>query len=333
MAIVAVVTRTAPWLKPTAPTVETVRSCRFELRYVEEASSARRVAGAYKVRGIGFDETTKLGEGALTSNVTIEPTEGAPLEDVIMRAAYCPLGGTSEKVVSSINLKCFARLRDMLRRWECKFYEMYPEDTWTGPDPSRLGLHQLGGGGAIQSDTCNGARCAKRLLAELVAKEVEADAVQGVSVQGVIDWVQDRQQKEGTVPLDDSLVGAMLEVRWRYRHKVTGKPIYIWCTGEVLQVADGGTTKKSQRCKNVLPLGAVRIKWPADVSSLTKRVIRVVVPQASQLQQGRAFGLAPRRPRADEARGRSAGSVRRVPGEASQGMSAMRGIGIYSSMK
>mmetsp|Transcript_84439 Transcript_84439/g.168622 ORF Transcript_84439/g.168622 Transcript_84439/m.168622 type:complete len:91 (-) Transcript_84439:169-441(-) len=62
----------------------------------------------------------------------------------------------------------------------------------------------------------------------------------------------------------------MLEVRWRYRHKVTGKPIYIWCTGEVLQVADGGTTKKSQRCKNVLPLGAVRIKWPADVSSLTK---------------------------------------------------------------
>mmetsp|Transcript_84439 Transcript_84439/g.168619 ORF Transcript_84439/g.168619 Transcript_84439/m.168619 type:complete len:247 (-) Transcript_84439:353-1093(-) len=184
MAIVAVVTRTAPWLKPTAPTVETVRSCRFELRYVEEASSARRVAGAYKVRGIGFDETTKLGEGALTSNVTIEPTEGAPLEDVIMRAAYCPLGGTSEKVVSSINLKCFARLRDMLRRWECKFYEMYPEDTWTGPDPSRLGLHQLGGGGAIQSDTCNGARCAKRLLAELVAKEVEADCGAGRECAG-----------------------------------------------------------------------------------------------------------------------------------------------------
>ena len=57
----------------------------------------------------------------------------------------------------------------------------------------------------------------------------------------------------------------MLEVRWRYHHKETGKPVYIWCTGEVLQVADGGTTKRSQRCRKVLPLGAVRIKWPADV--------------------------------------------------------------------
>ena len=106
------------------------------------------------------------------------------------------------------------------------------------------------------------------LRIELTSEELHAAAVkrrQALEVQGVIDWVQDRQPKEGTVPLDNSLVGAMLEVRWRYRHKVTGKPIYIWCTGEVLQVADGGTTKKSQRCKKVLPLGAVRIKWPADV--------------------------------------------------------------------
>ena len=193
MAIVAIVTRTAPWLKPTAPTVETIRRCRFELRYVEEASSARRVAAAYKVRGIGFDETTKLGQGALTSNVTIEPTEGAPLEDVIMRAAYCPLGGTSEKVVRSIDSKCFARLRDMLRRWECKFREMYPDEIWTGPDPARLGLHQIGGGGAIQSDTCNGARCAKRLLAELIAKEVEASL-------GAAKWaaMSDTEKKAST---------------------------------------------------------------------------------------------------------------------------------------
>eukprot|EP00966_Prymnesium_polylepis_P261276 6034975-Prymnesium_polylepis.1 len=92
MAIIAIVSRTAPWLRPTAPTVETIQRCRFELRFVEECASGRRVAAAYRVCGIGFDETTKLGESALTSNVTIEPTPGAPLEDVIMRAAYCPLG-------------------------------------------------------------------------------------------------------------------------------------------------------------------------------------------------------------------------------------------------
>lgn len=36
VAIVAIVKRTAPWLKPAAPTNETVRRCRFELRFLEE---------------------------------------------------------------------------------------------------------------------------------------------------------------------------------------------------------------------------------------------------------------------------------------------------------
>lgn len=36
MAIVAIVKRTAPWLNPAAPTYETVKRCRFELRFVEE---------------------------------------------------------------------------------------------------------------------------------------------------------------------------------------------------------------------------------------------------------------------------------------------------------
>ena len=30
-------------------------------------------------------------------------------------------------------------------------------------------------------------------------------------------------------------------------------------------MADGHTTKKSARCTNILPGGAVRIKWPEDV--------------------------------------------------------------------
>lgn len=36
MAIVAIVKRTAPWLNPAAPTYETVKRCRFELRLLEE---------------------------------------------------------------------------------------------------------------------------------------------------------------------------------------------------------------------------------------------------------------------------------------------------------
>lgn len=138
MAIVIVVKRTAPWLNPTAPTTETVQRCRFELRFVEEALAARRVAGAYRVRAIGFDETTKLGNCSLTSNVTIEPTEGAKLEDVILRAAYCPLGGTSELCVKSIEDRCFARLRWRLNRWREMFERMFPGEQWTGPEGALL---------------------------------------------------------------------------------------------------------------------------------------------------------------------------------------------------
>lgn len=39
-AIVAIVKRTAPWLHPMAPTYETVKRCRFELRFVEEVRIA-----------------------------------------------------------------------------------------------------------------------------------------------------------------------------------------------------------------------------------------------------------------------------------------------------
>ena len=39
---------------------------------------------------------------------------------------------------------------------------------------------------------------------------------------------------------------------------------YIWCSGEVVKVADGKTTKRSAKCKSPLPWGAVRIKWPED---------------------------------------------------------------------
>lgn len=174
MAIVAIVKRTAPWLQPTAPTYETVKRCRFELRFIEEAIAARRVAAAHRLRSIGFDETTKLGRGSLTSNLQIEATAGAPLEDVILRAAYCPMGGTSELIAKSIETKCFSRLRDFLRRWKAMHESMFPDGAWTGPDPAACSMHRLAGGGAIISDTCNTARKARSLLAEEIARQCAA---------------------------------------------------------------------------------------------------------------------------------------------------------------
>lgn len=55
---------------------------------------------------------------------------------------------------------------------------------------------------------------------------------------GEIDWVCDRQPfptGQGPTP-DEQLLGKVLEVRWRYHNKDTGKPVYIWCEGTVEQV-------------------------------------------------------------------------------------------------
>lgn len=90
-----------------------------------------------------------------------------------MRAAYCPLGATSELVVKTIETKCFSRLRDFLRRWKDMFERMFPSETWTGPDPAQCSLHRLGGGGAIITDTCNTARKSRELLAQLIAGQVQ----------------------------------------------------------------------------------------------------------------------------------------------------------------
>ena len=56
-----------------------------------------------------------------------------------------------------------------------------------------------------------------------------------------------------------------LEVRWKYYSTEDPKePVYIWCWGTVVKVADGVTDKTSDRASNVLEYGAVRIKWPED---------------------------------------------------------------------
>jgi len=44
------------------------------------------------------------------------------------------------------------------------------------------------------------------------------------------------------------------------------------CEAQVIQVADGVTTKRSKdkHCTKILPAGAVRIRWPADAGRKEK---------------------------------------------------------------
>ena len=172
--IVSVVRKAAPWLNPVEPTAHFIRTSRFELRNLEEALAAWRVAKAWRVRQLGFDETTKFQEPSMVTSVLIQAAQGAATEVVILRAAYSTGGATSALSVVGIEEKCFARLRQLLRGWQAKCLEMFPEHRWTGPDPERCGLQRLGGGGAIINDTCTPARCTQRLLIAEVARQVQA---------------------------------------------------------------------------------------------------------------------------------------------------------------
>lgn len=100
---------------------------------------------------------------------------------------------------------------------------------------------------------------------------------------GEIDEIEDAQPDNGP-PLDSSLVGWKIDVRWRYwiYNEVTRKrkSYYIWCEGEIQQVANGTTDKRTPACTKLLDKGAVRIKWPEDVEFEEKESAIWVRPQA-----------------------------------------------------
>lgn len=123
---------------------------------------------------MGFDETFDCQDPVITSNIQVEDTPGGQLQDVLKAAYLSTHGGTSVAVTSEIEDKCFLRLRELLRLWGEYHQRMFPEARWTGPDPNNYSLHRLAGGGALMSDTCNGARKTKRLLTALIQKQAEA---------------------------------------------------------------------------------------------------------------------------------------------------------------
>ena len=92
---------------------------------------------------------------------------------------------------------------------------------------------------------------------------------------GEIDRVAAKQPAKPPRRDNQSIVGAWLEVCWRYwcapteqevakgeKRKKIGVP--IWCEGEVIAIANGTTDKAAPQSKNVLARGALRIRWPED---------------------------------------------------------------------
>ena len=107
---------------------------------------------------------------------------------------------------------------------------------------------------------------------ELSAEELLAAAQreqERLEEAGEIDRIGDVMPEEP--PSFETLTGKDLEIRWRYWKRVDepGKKrkrqqVFIWCVGQVVEVADGRSTKEKPGSKSPLPWGAVRIRFAAD---------------------------------------------------------------------
>ena len=152
------------------------------MRTIGECMSGREVAAAHRWRLLGNDESSKDGDPAITSNLLVEPNQGDELKVVVLRGVYISAGGTAEAVSQAIETKCFARLRDLQRRWRKRFEKIFPGEPWTGPNPERLRIGRLAGGGALIGDTCSTQQKVQRLLEEMIAKDA-------IEIIGAEAWV------------------------------------------------------------------------------------------------------------------------------------------------
>lgn len=109
-----------------------------------------------------------------------------------------------------------------------------PEDVCPAPQLKRKTFKALGTP-TVQAGALSDSRM------DLTPEEILEKALQRskqLQLDGIIDEVCDAQPYapgKGP-PLDASFVGKMIEIRWKYFHQVTGKPLYMWVEGEVVQV-------------------------------------------------------------------------------------------------
>ena len=155
------------------PCEREIRKKRGELAIAGEAMAAFRFAKAKRIISFGFDESTKFGLGCLSTNAQIQQADGS-IVDVVLRGATLTDGGTAEKISASIEKKLFVHGRSLLTGWKAEHEKLFGDGSWAaagGADAASIGLHRLSENTLLMSDTCNGARATKRLLAAMAELE------------------------------------------------------------------------------------------------------------------------------------------------------------------
>ena len=100
------------------PSLDFVMKTRATLGLAGETIAAFRFAAATRVLSFGYDESTKLHVGVLSTNAQLEMSDGTVV-DVLLRGVAVIPGGTAAQVVEALQTKFIGRARHLLTRCAC----------------------------------------------------------------------------------------------------------------------------------------------------------------------------------------------------------------------
>ena len=167
-----------------APGVDVPGTCkrqsqqlRTEVTVCSQAMAAFKFASAIRILSFGWDESTKFGDGVFSCNAQVQYADGT-IENICLRGlSILPEGGTSAAVLAHIERRIFAHSRRLLCEWKTEYEKVSGgAGSWAAagyPSPDNIGLHRLAEDTVLCTDTCNGARCTRRMLAEAIMLAVK----------------------------------------------------------------------------------------------------------------------------------------------------------------
>ena len=187
----------APGNKVPAPCDSQRRRQCTEVTVCSQTMAAYKFAIAERILSFGWDESTKFGDGVFSCNAQVEYTDGKR-EDICLRGlSILPAGGKSAAVLAHIDERIFTHSRRLLQAWLDDFEKHNGAGSWAAaghPLPERVGLHRLAEDTVLVTDTCNGARCTRRMLGELVMERIK-ETIGVAAWEAMGDEERDRKYK------------------------------------------------------------------------------------------------------------------------------------------
>ena len=149
---------------------------RGEVTLTGEAMAAWQFAACKRVMTVGWDESTKFTNSVFAIYCQLEMYDGEIIEVCLRGLTILPDGGKSAAILAHIERRIFAYSRAILTYWKEEHERENGAGSWVavgGPDTENIGIHRLCEDTVLMSDTCHGARCTKRLLAEAIMLAIE----------------------------------------------------------------------------------------------------------------------------------------------------------------